>query len=64
MREYYIVLISDYHNDIFVWVKQEFDTYEEAVDYILAHYEDLEQINKWSWNDGHDLYQIIPCADY
>ena len=63
MKEHYIVLISDYYNDIFVWVEQKFNTYEEAVDYILEHYEDLEQMNKWSWNDGHDLYQVIPYTD-
>lgn len=64
MREYYIIQIVDYYNHITVTVEQEFDTYEEVVNYIIEQYDDLEQLNDWSWTDGHDLYQIMPCIDY
>lgn len=64
MREYYIVYLIDHYNDIFVKVEQEFDTYEEAVNYIMTQDDTLEQLNKWFWTDGHDSYEIIPCIDY
>lgn len=64
MREYYTVQIIDYYNDIFIEVEQEFSTYEDAVNYILAKDDTSEQISKWSWTDGHDLYEITPCIDY
>lgn len=63
MREYYKVWITDDWNDIFVEVEQEFDTYEEAVNFIMAQDDTMEQMDEWSWNDGHDLYEIIPCID-
>lgn len=55
----YTVQITDPWNDIFIEVEQEFDTYEEAVNYILAQDDTSEQIDEWSWTDGHDLYEII-----
>ena len=63
MREYYIVSINDPWNGIFVEVEQKFATYEEAVEYILAQDDTLEQIGLCSWTDGHDLYEVIPCKE-
>lgn len=64
MREYYEVWITDQWNDIFIEVEQDFDTYEEAVNFIMAQDDTMEQMDEWSWNDGHDLYEIIPCIDF
>ena len=60
----YTIQIIDYYNNIRVEVEREFDAYEEAVQYITEQDEDLEQLNGWSWTDGHDLYQIVPCINY
>jgi len=59
MREYYKVCITDQWNDIFIEVEQDFDTYEEAVNFIMAQDDTMEQMDEWSWNDGHDLYEIV-----
>lgn len=63
MREHYKVCITDQWNDIFIEVDKTFDTYEEAVDFIMAQDDTMEQMDKWNWNDGHDLYTIVPCKE-
>lgn len=59
MKEYYTVCIDDQWNDIFIEVEQKFCTYEEAVNYIMTQDDTAEQIDDWSWTDGHDLYKIV-----
>lgn len=63
MKEFYLVRITDSWNDIVVIANQQFATYEDAKQYLTTHYDDLEEMNEWEWNDGHDLYEIIRCKE-
>lgn len=61
--EHFVIRITDSWNDIIVYVDKLFHTYEDAKQYLATHYDDLEQMTEWSWNDSHDLYEIIRCEE-
>lgn len=59
VRNYYVVKHIEHGI-----ISKELASYNDALNFITWEAKNPTKVNKWTFHDGNDIYEIIPCIDY